>query len=210
MRLPWPQIALRWTCDGPSCTWPGSQPRRPAPQRAGIGALVPARYTPGTRQVHRRRRCQPCDSSNPVTPNSSARRRHPRTGAQGRVTPPTNARASRTHSARPAKCHGLPDRYPSHQRTAFPAARAPGKHGAAGRTHEDARPTRQRASSRNTPPAPPVRGRPWKTGGYTDRPGGPHAVRYASVDAQHSAQQRDKVTHHGIEKKRPANARIRS
>jgi len=30
--------------------------------------------------------------------------------------------------------------------------------------------------------AEPVRGRPWKADGYTDRPQGPDAVRYASVD----------------------------
>ena len=34
---------------------------------------------------------------------------------------------------------------------------------AAGRTHGDARPTRRRTSSRNTTPARPVRGRPWKS-----------------------------------------------
>jgi hypothetical protein len=27
-----------------------------------------------------------------------------------------------------------------------------------------------------------VRGRPWRADGYTDRPGGPDAVRYTSVD----------------------------
>jgi hypothetical protein len=50
-----------------------------------------------------------------------------------------------------------------------------------GRTHRDARPTRQRTSSRNTPPARPVRGRPWKTNGYTDRETCADAVRYTSV-----------------------------
>jgi len=53
---------------------------------------------------------------------------------------------------------------------------------AAGRTHGDARPTRRRTSSRNTPLARPVRGRPCKADGYADRPGGPGAVRYLSVD----------------------------
>jgi hypothetical protein len=37
-------------------------------------------------------------------------------------------------------------------------------------------------SRQHMPPPRPVRGRPWKTSGYTDRPTGPHAVRYTSVD----------------------------
>src|ERR1700736_2375791 len=45
-----------------------------------------------------------------------------------------------------------------------------------------ARPTRHRAPSRYTPPARPVRGRPWKTSGYIDRATGTDAVRYVSVD----------------------------
>jgi uncharacterized protein len=41
----------------------------------------------------------------------------------------------------------------------------------------------ERTSSRNTQPTRPIRGRPWKTGGFTDCPGATDAVRYASVDA---------------------------
>jgi hypothetical protein len=37
-------------------------------------------------------------------------------------------------------------------------------------------------SGRNMPLARPVRGRPWKADGYTDRATGPDAVRYTSVD----------------------------
>jgi hypothetical protein len=55
--------------------------------------------------------------------------------------------------------------------------------------------------------------RPWpsvETDGYTDRPGGrtPSAMR--PWTPQHDGLQRDKVTHHGTEKKRPASTRIRS
>jgi hypothetical protein len=53
-------------------------------------------------------------------------------------------------------------------------------------------PPRRRMSSRNTPPARPVRGRPWKADGYTDRAMGTDAVRYASVD---TATYRLTVTH---------------
>jgi hypothetical protein len=38
------------------------------------------------------------------------------------------------------------------------------------------------APSQDTPPVRPVRGRPWKTSGYTDRATGTDAVRYTSVD----------------------------
>jgi hypothetical protein len=71
--------------------------RRPAPQRAGIGALVPARYTPGTRQVHRRRRCQSCDNSNQVTPNSSSKTAVSPPGCPG----PSNPTDERSGQPRP-------------------------------------------------------------------------------------------------------------
>ena len=56
----------------------------------------------------------------------------------------------------------------------------------------------------------PVRGRPCKADGSAHRSRAPIPVRYTSVDAEHGGVQRDKVTHAGTEKKRPASARIRS
>jgi hypothetical protein len=49
-----------------------------------------------------------------------------------------------------------------------------------------------------------VRGRPWKTSGYTDRPGGrtPSAMR--PWMPQHRSPRRYRMTHGGTEKKRPA------
>jgi hypothetical protein len=58
----------------------------------------PARYKPGPRQVHPRRRYQPCDSSNQVTVRPPRRRRHPH-----RVASPATSCSPRPPSAsRPA------------------------------------------------------------------------------------------------------------
>ena len=141
----------------PSCTWPGSQPDDL--RRSGQASVLSCLR--GTRKV-RGRYIAGGDVSRATARTKSrrtapARRRHPRTGAQGRVTPPTNARASRARSARPAKCHGLPDRYPSHQRTAFPPARAPGKHRGRRADTGGARPTRRRVKPEQAARA----ARPW-------------------------------------------------
>jgi hypothetical protein len=49
---------MPWSSEIPArylpCTWPGSQRRRPAPQRADAGTLARPRYTPGTSTVRRR------------------------------------------------------------------------------------------------------------------------------------------------------------
>ena len=174
-----PPMYLRWTPHVPGLQPTPTTCAAAGRHRCSRACEVHARYEAGTspEAMSAVRQLEPGHAAQLSKTAASPR------GCPGPSKPSDQRSASRTRSARPAKCHGLPDHYPSQQRTAFPAARAPGKHGAAGRTHGDARPTRQRASSRNTPPAPPVRGRPWKTGGYTDRPGGPHAVRYASVDA---------------------------
>jgi Iron/manganese superoxide dismutases, alpha-hairpin domain len=50
---------------------------------------------------------------------------------------------------------------------------------------------------------PPVRGRPWKTRGYTDCPGGPAPSAIRPWTPQHSDPQRDKMTHHGTKKNSP-------
>jgi hypothetical protein len=62
----------------------------------------------------------------------------------------------------------------------------PGRRGAAEvRGRADTRrctPDLVRTSSPDTPPARPVRGRPWKADGYPDRATGTDVVRYTSVD----------------------------
>ena len=127
-------------------------------------------------------------------------------GRPGPSTAPTNSRATRARSARPAgQRHALPNRHPGHRRTRpSPPALPGGPTGAAGLAHGDARSTQRRTSSRNTPPARPVRGRPWKIDGVADRSHRLDAVRYMSVDAatqrftaRHGDTQRDKA-------KRPA------
>ncbi len=60
-------------------------------------------------------------------------------------------------------------------------------------------------SRRNMPPARPVRGRPWKADGYTDRATGPDAVRYASVD---TATHRLTVTHTDTRRDKKETARL--
>ncbi len=82
----------------------------------------------------------------------------------------------------PGHRHALPNRHPSHQRSRLPRPSPGENHQGSGPAHGDARSTRPGTSSQDTPPARPVRGRPWKADGYTDRSGGPDAVRYASVD----------------------------
>lgn len=61
------------------------------------------------------------------------------------------------------------------------------------------RDTQRRASNQTTPPARPVRARPWEADGYTDRTTGTDTVRYASV-----ARLRPGVVHHRRRSRRPA------
>jgi hypothetical protein len=77
--------------------------RRPAPQRASIGAPVPARYTPGPWQVHRRGRYQAC-STNQVTVRPP-RRRQPHRAAR-----PATSCSPRPPSASPpaGRTSGVP------------------------------------------------------------------------------------------------------
>jgi hypothetical protein len=65
-------------------------------------------------------------------------------------------------------------------------------HVARGIAAENARSAQRLRSSRDMPPAWPVRGRLWKASGCTDRATGADAVRYTSVDP---------ATHHGTEEK---------
>lgn len=82
-------------------------------------------------------------------------------GCPGPSTAATNARATR---ARPASSR------PPAERPVAPRAQ-PGKCTLDSAAHVKA----------GHGPVRPVRGRPWKTSGYTDRPGGPTPVRYTSV-----------------------------
>jgi hypothetical protein len=107
--------------------------------------------------------------------------------------------------------HALPDRRPGHQRTRPSPARltagSPGRRtgtrGYTPGTPGNVKPEHAASAARPWPSVkqPTVR---------TDRDGAriPSAIR--PWTPRHSGPQRDKVTHHGTEKKRPANARIRS
>jgi hypothetical protein len=83
----------------------------------------------------------------------------------------------------------------AHGKRAGAVNRRPAQSGAAGDLaggHPRVQPQRHRSvkqivgSAANVKPdrqqTRPVRARPWKTDGYTDRPGGPDPVRYTSVD----------------------------
>ena len=172
--------------------------RRPAPHLRQASVLSCLR---GTRQVRGRYIAggdvSHCDSSNQVTPNSSSKTTASPHGCPGLTNPADEHSGQPRPLCPPAKCHGLPDRYPSHQRTAFPAPRAPGNTGAAGRTQGGARPTRRRVKPEQAArgPSVAVRGNPAGT------PTVPAARTPSAMRPwmpQHSTQQRDKVIHHGI------------
>ena len=82
---------------------------------------------------------------------------------------PADERAGDPRPLRPpGHRHALPDLQPSHQRTRLPRPPPPvnGKSpGPPGRMYGNARSTQRLTSSRNTRPARPVRGRPWKADG---------------------------------------------
>ena len=193
----------------PSCTWPDSQ--RDDLRRSGQASVLSCLR--GTRQVRGRYIAggdvSHCDSSNQVTPNSSSKTAASPHGCPGLTNPADERSGQPRPLCPPAKCHGPPDRYPSHQRTAFPAARAPGKH--RGRRADTGRCTpdsaaRQAGTSRLRGPSVAVRGNPAGT------PTVPAARTPSAMRPwmpQHSTQQRNKVTHHGTEQKRPAGVRIR-
>jgi hypothetical protein len=138
----------------PSCTWPGSQPddlrRTSGRHRCSRACEVHARYIAGGDVSH-------CDSSNQVTPNSSSKTAASPHGCPGLTNPADERSGQPRPLCPPAKCHGLPDRYPSHQRTAFPPARAPGKHRGRRADTGGARPTRRRVK----PEQAACAARPW-------------------------------------------------
>ena len=83
-------------------------------------------------------------------------------GCSGPSTAPTNARAALARSARPASVTLSRTAVSAISAPTFPAALVPGNHAGHRADNADARPTRRRTSSRNTPPARPsvtVRGK---------------------------------------------------
>jgi hypothetical protein len=76
----------------------------------------------------------------------------------GPSTPPTNTRATRARSARPASVTLSRTGRPVISAPAFPAALVPGKHPGTAGGHRDARSTQRRTSSRVTPART---ARPW-------------------------------------------------
>ena len=185
--------------------------RRPAPQRAGIGALVPVRYTPGTRQVHRRRRCQPCDSSNQVTPNSSSKTTPSPHGCPG----PSNPADERSGQPRPlcpsGKVSRSPGPLPQSSAHRLPGRPRSGKTRGAlgGHTGMHARlgGGRQAGTRSWHGPSVAARGKPTVTPTARQaRP--PSAIR--PWTPQYDGLQRDKVTHAGTDKNGPLARRIRS
>ena len=120
----------------------GTQFRRPG--AAAIGDFHPDHATAGS---YRDRNRLP-GSARPAVPHAIAESPH---GCPGPSTAPTNCRATRARSARPASV--------ALSRTAAPVIGAPalpgpprqrGSHRDAGRTHRDARSTQRRTSSRET------------------------------------------------------------
>jgi hypothetical protein len=130
------------------CTWPGSQSRRPAPQRAGTAALVRTRYSPGgdiSRGAVARTRSPPTAAPSPPPPHRETRNelkppaafritarrtqlRRPRPGAIGDLNPdnavPGPDRDRLPESTRAA----MPDRIPedlAHQQSGVLSARVP-------------------------------------------------------------------------------------
>ena len=133
-------------------------------------------------------------------------------GCPGPSTPAVNTRATRARSARPAIVT-LSRTALVINASAFPVPpRVPGNHPGRRRAHRDARPTRRRASSRETrrQRGPSVAVHVEKPTVRTDRPSAPAAGRYASVD---TATHRLTVTHRDTrrdEKKTAPGTRFRS
>jgi hypothetical protein len=103
-------MPMPWSSDIPGlylrCTWPGSQRRRPAPQRADADAFARLRYTPGISPASRRaetsagmRKLKPCLQP-PSAPPAPA---PPRRETRDELKPPAAFRvaAHRTQLRRP-------------------------------------------------------------------------------------------------------------
>jgi hypothetical protein len=122
----------------------------------------------------------------------------------------------------PGKRHALPDRRPGHHRTRPSPAAPPRETGraAGGRRDMHAQLSRERQAGTTGLPRPSSVARPWSrppSVAVRAKPTVPRTAprpRFSSAmrpwTAQHNGLQRDKVTHDGTEKKRPASTRIRS
>ena len=206
MRLPWSQIDLRWTPHLPGLAANPTTCAAAGRHRRSRTCEVHARYEAGTspEAMSAGRQLEPGHAEQLSKTAASPH------GAKGRVTPPTNARASRASSARPESVaisrtgtpviSVTPSRPPTLRENTGPPGGHTGMHARLGSA-------RQAGTRRRRRPSVAVRGKPAVT------PTVPAARTPSAMRPwmpQHSAQPRDKVTHHGIEKKRPANARIRS
>jgi hypothetical protein len=176
-----------------------------------IGYLHPDKTVPRAD----RDRDRPARSPRPAIPDTITKKLTSRTassphGCPGPSTSPTNARATRARSARPATVTLSRTAVPAISAPALPRPHhSPGGNHRAGRTHRDARSTQRLTSSRNTRPARPVavRGNPAV---HTDRPSGRTPSAMCPWIPRHRDLQRYKVTHRGTRRKRPAGPRFRS
>ena len=102
-----------------------------------------------------------------LLPNSSLTSRAASSphGCPGPSTPPTNVRAIRARSARPATVTLSRTAVPPSAHPPSPPVRPGEAPGPPGGYTGDARSTQRRTSSRNTPLTRPVRGCPWKADG---------------------------------------------
>jgi hypothetical protein len=102
-----------------------------------------------------------CAAGRCRTARSRAARHQPRTGARA-GHPGCERAGTRARSAHPAT---VTLTWTAASAISAPPSRrpAPGNSRAAGADTGDVRPVQRRTSSRNTPPARPVRGRPWKS-----------------------------------------------
>jgi hypothetical protein len=189
---------------------PPAAPPRPPPRREGSNELKPApafRITAGGTQYRRPRpgSVGDLDPDHAVPYPDRDRDRLPssaRAGVPDRITegladqqfsviparvPGAEHRAyERTGGTGPLrpprKRHGLPDPYPSHQRTRLPGRPRPGKSRGPPGGHNGYTPDSAPRVKPAHAPARPVRAVRGNADGYTDRPTGPKPVRYASVD----------------------------
>jgi hypothetical protein len=133
--------------DQPVCSQPSGQ------EDGAVGPVEPGRgpqRPTGCAGRYCRTARSPAGSDIPARVPGTEHPAHERTGDACPLRPP-------------GQRHALPDRRISHQRTRPSRPHHPGSHRGAGRTYGDARSTQRLTSSRNTRPARPVRGRPWKS-----------------------------------------------
>jgi hypothetical protein len=145
---------------------------------AAIGDLHADKAVPGPDRDRDRPARSARGCARTLLPNSSLTSRAASSphGCPGPSTAPTNVRAIRPLRP-PGHRHALPNLGPSHQRTRFRGRPPPANHRGARPDVRDARSTQPCMSSRNTRPARPVRGCPWKADGAHRPSWRPAAVR---------------------------------